>query len=247
VSTPQTPQQPDATGAWTPATGAAPVVPDLSEFVNKPGKPPKQGGSKTGLIIGAVVAGLVLAGGGYLVGSMTGSSVSSLADAVKKAQAGSLPCGVSVSTAAPGQGGFGGGAGAGGVSDFLIARLCQSGTGAGTGAGGFGGAPGGTGTGPGTGGGFRGGGFGGGFGLFGPGTMTGKVTSVSASSLTLTTRGGSVTVALPSSVKVNKTVAGAVADIATGSTIAVTTTTSGSTQTATKVFVLPTVTAGSAG
>ena len=245
MSTPETPQQPDATGAWTPAAGATPVVPDLSEFVNKPGKPPKQGGSKTGLIVGAVVAGLVLAGGGYLVGSMTGSSVSSLADAVKKAQAGSLPCGVSVSTAAPGQGGFGGGAGAGGVSDFLIARLCQSGTGAGAGPGGFGGAPGGTGTG--SGGGFRGGGFGGGIGLFGPGTMTGTVTSVSASSLTLTTRGGSVTVALPSSVKVNKTVAGAVADIATGSTVAVTTTTSGSTQTATKVFVLPTVTAGSAG
>jgi hypothetical protein len=224
-------------------------LPDLSEFVNNPGKPPKKSNSKTGLYVGMVVGGLILAGGGYFIGSQTSSGPATLAAAVADAQAGKLPCGTPAVSATPDPGqGFGQG---GGINTFLIARLCQSGSGTGTGADpGAGPGPGG---GTGTGNGFPGG-AGGGFGgrggalggLIGPGTVTGTLTNVSATSLTITTRGGSVTIALPSSAKVTKTTSGSISDLAAGQEVAVGTTTSGSAQTATSVFVLPATTSGTA-
>ena len=246
MSTPVTPQPPEEPAAsWTPPAAGTPqpALPDLSEFVNNPGKPPKKSNSKTGLYVGMVVGGLILAGGGYFIGSQTSSGPATLAAAVAEAQAGKLPCGTPAVSATPDPGaGFGQG---GGVNTFLIARLCQSGNGTGTGPGG--------GTGPGTGNGFPGG-PGGGFGgrggalggLIGPGTVTGTLTNVSATSLTITTRGGSVTVALPSSAKVTKTTSGSISDLAAGQEVAVGTTTSGSAQTATSVFVLPATTSGTA-
>jgi len=247
MSTPVTPPPPEEPAAsWTPPAAGTPqpALPDLSEFVNNPGKPPKKSNSKTGLYVGMVVGGLALAGVGYFVGSQTSSGPTTLAAAVADAQAGKLPCGTPAVSATPDPGqGFGQG---GGVNTFLIARLCQS-TGSGNGTGG------GTGTTPGTGNGFPGG-PGGGFGgrgalggLIGPGTVTGTLTKVTATSLTITTRGGSVTVALPSTAKVTKTTSGSVSDLAAGQTVAVGTTTSGSAQTATSVFVLPaTTTSGTA-
>jgi hypothetical protein len=245
MGTPVTPQPGEPAASWTPpAAGASqPALPDLSEFVNKPGKPPKKSNAKTGLYVGMVVGGLVLAGAGYFIGTKTASGPATLAAAVADAQAGKLPCGTPTTSATPDPGqGFG--QGGGGVNTFLIARLCQSGNGTGTGLPGAGGGPG-TGGGPGAGNGFPGGG-GGGFGgggalggLIGPGTVTGTLTKVTSTSLTITTRGGSVTVALPSAAKVTTTTSGSVSDLAAGQTVAVGTTTSGSAQTATSVFVLP--------
>ena len=244
-----TPNTPAEGGAWTPASNAAqPAIPDLSEFVTNPGKPPKQkSNSKTGLIVGMVIGGIALAAGGYFVGTMTSSGPKSLADAVKQAQAGSLPCGVTATQPTTGTGGFPGfgqGGGQGGINTFLIARLCQSS--GGNQAGGPGGFPGGgTGTGndpgafPGGGAGGRGGALGG---LIGPGTVSGTVAKVSSTSITVTTRGGAVTLTMPSTTKVTKTTSGTSSDIAVGQTVAVGTTTSGSSQTATSVFILPTTT-----
>ena len=106
----------------------------------------------------------------------------------------------------------------------FIGRLCGSGTGP----------AGGTGTAGGTG---AAGGFGGGFGGRG---VVGTVTAVSASSITVDTRAGSVTVAVPSGVTVSKTVPGTMSDVAVGSTVTVasTTDTSGN-RTASRITIVP--------
>jgi predicted RecA/RadA family phage recombinase len=58
--------------------------------------------------------------------------------------------------------------------------------------------------------------------------------------LTLTTTGGTLTITLPSSVKVTKTTAGALKDLANGLPVAVSTTQDSSgNRTATSIFVLP--------
>ncbi len=105
----------------------------------------------------------------------------------------------------------------------FAARLCASGTGggAGTGTGGTGtGAPGGAG--------------------FGGRGVVGTVTAVSPTSITVNTRGGSVTVAVPSTVVVSKTVSGAMSDVTVGADVTVASTTDASgNRTASRITIVP--------
>ena len=108
----------------------------------------------------------------------------------------------------------------------FITRLCGTtaggGAGAGAGATGQGGAP---------------GGFGGGFGGRG---VVGTVTAVSATSITVNTRAGSVTVAVPSGVAVTKTVSGSMSDVTVGSSVTVASTTDASgNRTASRITLVP--------
>ncbi len=225
MSTPHDPAQ--------PVPPVQPALPDLSEFIANPGKPPREpkvAGVRTSLYAIGAVVGVVLLGAGYAIGHYTASGPSTLVAAVADAQAGKLPCGTPSAASAGGTGGTGGAA-----SSFLVARLCQGS--ASTGAG--------TATGTGTGG-FRGGGFAGGGGalggLFGPGAVSGTIASVGNGNLSLTTRAGTVTITIPSTAKVTKTTAGALSDLANGQSVVVTTTTSGTSRTATSIFVLPAAT-----
>ena len=112
------------------------------------------------------------------------------------------------------------GTGAGGFA----ARLCGSGTGAGGGA-------------TGTPGGAAGQGGGAGFGGRG---VVGTVTAVSPTSITVNTRGGSVTVAVPSTVVVSKTVTGAISDVTVGADVTVASTTDASgNRTASRITIVP--------
>ena len=112
-----------------------------------------------------------------------------------------------------------GGPGAGG----FITRLC----GTGTGNGGFPGGGGATGQ----------GGPAGGFGGRG---VIGTVTAVSPTSITVDTRGGSVTVAVPSGVAVSKTVSGSMSDVTVGANVTVTSTTDASgARTASRITIVP--------
>ena len=202
-------------------------MPDLTDLASAPPRKVRDPG-RTKLVAAGVVGGLVLLGGGFAIGRVTAhSGPASLVEAVQQAASGQLPCGTPSGT----------GAGAG----AFVTRLCAGGGGAGGGLGGFGGGPGGGAGGGGTAGG--GGGFGGGGagGLFGAGAVTGTVTSVSGGTLTVQTRGGDVTITLPSSASVQKTSAGTLADVLTKSTVVVNTTQDSSgKRTATRVFVLPT-------
>lgn len=102
----------------------------------------------------------------------------------------------------------------------FAARLCASGTG----TGGTGGA-GATGQ--------------GGAGFGGRGVL-GTVTAVSPTSITVSTRGGSVTVAVPSNVVVSKTVTGAMSDVTVGSDVTVASTTDASgNRTASRITIVP--------
>jgi hypothetical protein len=201
------------------AAGASyqpPSMPDITDLVEgskgRKDAPASAPGLGRNVIIGAVVGAVVVAGAGFLVGRATASGPKTLADALTQAQNGTLPCGDS------------GGPGAGG----LITRLC----GTGTGNGGF------------PGGGFPGGGGatgqngpGGGFGGRG---VVGTVTAVSATSITVNTRGGSVTVAVPSTVAVSKTVSGSMSDVTVGADVTVTSTTDASgARTATRITLVP--------
>jgi hypothetical protein len=97
------------------------------------------------------------------------------------------------------------------------------------------------------GGGFPGGGGGGATGQGGPGGggfggrgVVGTVTAVSATSITVDTRGGSVTVAVPSGVPVSKTVPGAMSDVTVGADVTVTSTTDASgNRTASRITIVP--------
>lgn len=102
----------------------------------------------------------------------------------------------------------------------FAARLCGSGTG----TGGTGGA-GATGQ--------------GGAGFGGRGVL-GTVTAVSPTSITVNTRGGSVTVAVPSTVVVEKTVTGSMSDVTVGSDVTVASTTDASgNRTASRITIVP--------
>lgn len=80
-------------------------------------------------------------------------------------------------------------------------------------------------------------GQGGGFGGRG---VAGSVTAVSSSSITVNTRGGSVTVAVPGDVAVSKTVAGSMADVKVGDTVTVASTTDANgNRTASRVTIVP--------
>jgi len=96
------------------------------------------------------------------------------------------------------------------------------------------------------GGGFPGGGGngatgqGGAVGGFGGRGVVGTVTAVSATSITVNTRGGSVTVAVPSTATVAKTVDGAMSDVTVGSNVTVTSTTDASgNRTASRITLVP--------
>lgn len=230
--------QPPADGSSTPP----PAMPDLSDLITDPGKPPKTPNPRTRLYAIGGIAGLVLFGAGYGVGHMTASSgPSTLAAAVADAQAGKLPCGTpsgstvgvpggtSGGTATGGQGGFA----RNGAASFLIARLCSNGNAGAGGTGGFGGGFAGR-TGPG--------------GLFGPGAVNGTITSISGSAITLQTRAGAVTITLPPSAKVTKTTSGSLKDLRNGLSVEVSATQdSAGNRTATSIFVLPARTTGQSG
>jgi hypothetical protein len=110
------------------------------------------------------------------------------------------------------------GTGAGGFA----ARLCGSGTGTGTGGTGGAGAIGQGGAG------------------FGGRGVVGTVTAVSPTSITVNTRGGSVTVAVPSTVVVSKTVTGAISDVTVGADVTVASTTDASgNRTASRITIVP--------
>ncbi len=211
---------------------ARPAMPDLSDLIANPGKPPRPHNPRTSRYGLAAVGGLVLLGAGFGLGYVVAPhGPATLTAAVQQAEAGKLPCGTPPTTAtASGQApGAGGGFGSGAGATFLVARLCQNTQ---NGGGGFA-----AGNGANGGGGFRAGGLGG---LFGPGAVNGTITSVTGTSLTVQTRAGTVTVALPSSAKISKTTAGSVKDLSTGQRVVVSTTQDGSgNRTATSVFVLP--------
>ncbi len=103
----------------------------------------------------------------------------------------------------------------------FAARLCAAGTGGGAGTGGTGtGVPGGAG--------------------FGGRGVVGTVTAVSPTSITVNTRGGSVTVAVPSTVVVSKTVTGAMSDVTVGADVTVASTTDASgNRTASRITIVP--------
>jgi hypothetical protein len=196
----------------------APSMPDITDLVGGSkgrAEPPRSGGLGRGVIIGGVVGALVIAGGAFVAGRATASGPATLAAAVEAAQAGSLPCGTPS-----------------GATAFFISRLCGGTQGGGQGGAGQNGQPGqgvpGQGV-PGQ----------GGPGGFGRGVV-GQVTAVSATSLTVNTRAGSVTVAVPSTVAVSKTVAGSIADVAVGTDVTVASTSDAAgNRTATSITIVP--------
>lgn len=223
---PQVPPPAQAPSTAPPARAAS--LPDLSDLVGN-GKadqrrslrqlPPRM------LVIGAAVIGaIVLAGGGFFVGHAAASTgPSTLADAVQQAQNGKLPCGTG--SAAGGQ--FltticsGGGTG-----NRLGGRLGGNGGGAGTQNGGAQGQNG-TGTGRGA------------AGIFGPGSVTGTVTSVSGNTMQVETRAGTITVTIAPNAEITTTTTGKTSDLAAGKTVVITADGSGTTRTASRVFILP--------
>ena len=213
----QTPNNDQPTPVVAPhsAATASPSLPDIADLLqgSKGRKDPKPGGGLSrNLLVGGVVGGLVLVGGGFFAGQATAAGPKTLYAAIQDASTGKLPCGTpSGTTTAAG----------------FVSRLCGSGagTGAGAGTGGAGGAVGG-------GGGFGGGGFGRG--------VSGTVTAISSGSVTVNTRAGAVTVVVPGSVGVFKTVAGALGDVTVGSSVTITSTTDSSgNRTATRITIVP--------
>ncbi|GAC1323802.1 MAG: hypothetical protein NVSMB13_04260 [Mycobacteriales bacterium] len=211
------------------STRPAPVIPDLSEFLENPGKPPRDrsaGGNRPALVAGAVLGGLLLLAAGFGVGRATApKGPATLVAAVQQASTGKLPCGTPTANA-----GF-------------VTRLCN--TGANGGGGLAGQAPGGQ-AGAGQGGagqgqaGQGGAGRGGVGGLFGPGAVNGTVAAVSGSTLTVSTRGGDVPITLPAGATLSKTATASLADLGKGLPVVVSTTTDAAgKRTATQVFILP--------
>jgi hypothetical protein len=199
-----------------PSTYQAPSMPDLTDLVegSKGRTEPTPSG---GISRGLIVGGVV----GALV--IAGGAFF----AGKATAAGPATLADAITAAQKGTLPCGESSGTGGGA-FLVQRLCQSGTG---GTGGTGGAGGGTTGGQGAGG-------------FGGRGVVGSVTAVSASSITVNTRAGSVTVAVPGSVKVQKTVDGSMADVKIGEDVTVASTTDSSgNRTASTITIVP---AGSA-
>jgi hypothetical protein len=197
----------------------------------------------------AVVVALALGVGGYFAGHASAGGPSTLAEAVQQASEGKLACGASPAvptTAAGGAGatqgaapGAGGGFAAGGANAnaFLVRQVCARGTGNGAGTGTPGAGGGGFGAGR-TGAGARGR-FGAG-GLFGgPGSTTGRVASVSGSTITLTGANGNTTVKVGPNTAVTKTAKGAASDIKPGDTVVASGTGQNGQGTATGIFILP--------
>lgn len=237
MTTPEHPEwaQPPAEQppAEQPAPARAAALPDLSDLVGN-GSPRAREGRKLPPRLlfggGAVVAAVVLALGGFFAGRATASNgPATLAQAVQQASSGKLPCGSTTGTggalltAICNGGGFGG-------------RFGGTGQG-GTGQGGTG--QGGTGQG-GTGQGQNGAGRGGAGGLFGPGSVTGTITSVSGTTMQVETRAGTITVTLPASAQITTNTAGSAKDLAAGKSVVITATTDANgNRTAQRVYVLP--------
>jgi hypothetical protein len=202
-----------------PLSGGAsyqpPTMPDITDLVegSKGRQDAPANGSALGrnVIIGGVIGAVVIAGAGFLVGRATSSGPKTLADAFTQAQAGTFPCGDSTAAG----GGF-------------LSRICENGTGGGLPGGGL------------PGGGNPATGQGGAAGGFGGRGVVGTVTAVSATSITVTTRGGPVTVAVPSTATVSKTVDGAMSDVTVGATVSVASTTDASgNRTASRITLVP--------
>jgi len=193
-----------------PASYQAPSMPDIADLVEG-SKGRKEPAPSGGLPRGLLIGGVV----GALV--IAGGAFF----AGKATASGPATLADAITAAQAGTLPCGTASGTGGGA-FLVQRLCQSGTGTGA-------AP----TG-GTGGGGQGGGGFGGRGVFG------AVTAVSASSITVNTRAGSVTVAVPGSVKVQKTVDGSMADVKVGDNVTVASTTDASgNRTASSITIVP--------
>lgn len=195
-----------------------PSLPDLSDLIGESSRPPRRTLPPRVLLLGlAVLGALVLAGAGFFAGRASASSgPSTLAEAVQQASAGKLPCGSTD--------------GAGG--QFLTALCSGRGAGGRFGAGGTGQ----NGTGQ-NGAGQNGARLGG---LFGPGSVTGTITSVSGTTMQVQTRAGTITVTLPATTEITASAPGSSKDLTAGKTVVINTTTGDDgTQTAQRVYVLP--------
>jgi hypothetical protein len=196
----------------------------------------EEGGWGRLIAIAAVVA-VVIAAVFFFVGKASGggdSGPASLADAITQAQKGTLSCGnvsAAVAAARPGGGGTNGAApsgagtngappaGAPNAGGFLARGLCGDNAGAqGQGQAGGQGA-------------FAGRGFGGG--------LTGEVTKVSDSSLTIDTPGGSRTVKIGPDTQIDKTAQGDKSDLRSGVTVSVAGARGNGQGTATRIVIVP--------
>jgi hypothetical protein len=191
-----------------------PTMPDITDLVEgskgRTDKPSGGSGLGRNVVLGGVIAAVVIAGGAFVAGKAVASGPATLVDAVAAAQAGTLPCGESTG---------------GGAAGF-VTRLCGSGGAAGNAL--PGGPPGGA-TGP-----------GGAVGGFGGRGVVGTVTAVSATSITVDTRGGSVTVAVPSTATVSRTVSGTMAAVTVGANVTIASTTDASgARTASRIAIVP--------
>lgn len=212
---PQQPPTPDDANFVPPLVSSgsyqAPSMPDLTDLVEgSKGRPET---SSSGLGRGVLVGGVVgalIIAGGAFVAGR--AMAAGPATLVDAVQQAQAGT-LPCGTASSGAGQF-------------VTRLCGSAQGGGTG-GGQGGQIGGPGQG------------GGGAGFGGRG-VAGSVTAVTGSSITVSTRGGSVTVAVPGNVTVSKTVDGSMADVKVGDTVTVASTTDASgNRTASRISIVP--------
>lgn len=195
------------------------TVPDLSDLLADPGKPPRPADPRRRRAVLAAAGGVALLALGGAIGYLAAPrGPATLAAAVQQAQSGTLPCGSTPSTASPANGA------GGGRATVLLDRLCQRGNGT---------APAPGSSGPVT----ARGGLGA---LFGPGALTGTVTTAAGGSVTVQTRAGNVTVSLPPTATIRTTTAGTAGDLKAGETVVVQSTPDASgSRTATSVLVLP--------
>ena len=217
MSTPTPPGPPTGDGNFLPPLSGAqpsyqpPTMPDITDLVEgSKGRQDKPSGS--GLGRNVVIGGVI--GAVVIAGGafFAGKAMAAGPATLADAVTQAQAGTLPCGTPSTGAGGF-------------ITRLCGTGAGAGPGAGATGQ------------GGAAGGGFPGGFGGRG---VIGTVTAVSPTSVTVDTRGGSVTVAVPSSVEVSKTVSGSMADVTVGTSVTVTSTTDASgNRTASRITIVP--------
>jgi hypothetical protein len=211
---PPQPPTPDDDGFVPPLVSSgsyqAPTMPDLTDLVE--GSKGRSDSPSTGVGRGVVIGGVV--GALILAGGafVAGRAMAAGPATLVDAVAQAQAGTLPCGTATSGAGQF-------------VTRLCGAAQG-GAGQGGAG--QGGTGQG-----GIGQGGFGG-------RGVAGSVTAVSAASITVTTRGGSVTVAVPSNVAVSKTVDGSLSDVKVGDTVTVASTTDANgNRTASRITIVP--------
>lgn len=211
---PQQPPTPDEPGFVPPLVSSgsyqAPSMPDLTDLVEGSKGRPAQASS--GLGRGVIIGGVV--GALVIAGGafFAGKAMAAGPATLVDAVAQAQAGTLPCGTASSGPGQF-------------VTRLCGSAQGA---------------TGTGAGAGQQGGGQAGGQGGFGGRGVAGSVTAVSSSSITVDTRGGSVTVAVPGNVTVSKTVDGSMSDVKVGDTVTVASTADASgNRTASRITIVP--------